>query len=274
MANNPLDFTGKTAFVTGGGSGIGKATTAALLRSGANVVVLEIEQNNIDSASKELGKNDRLVWHKGSVTVARDVEAAFEVAKQKFGNVDFLVNNAGVASMSLIEDTTEEEWDRIVDTCLKGTFLCTKAYAKQATKSKKGGAIVNISSLNALAATDGMGHYCAAKAGVANLTKVMAGELGRYNIRANAIGPGLVLTPLGEGFAVGQIGQEFLDRTLIGPEPRHQKAEDIADIAMFLLSPLAQRITGHLIPVDGGSHVRGLHSYWDVAEKQGLVARP
>jgi 3-oxoacyl-[acyl-carrier protein] reductase len=276
LASPVPDLDGRTAVVTGGGSGIGKAITAALLEKGANVVVLEIEPANIESASKELAEldhGDRLVWHEGSVSVAADVEAAFELARTRFGPVHHLVNNAGTASLSLVQDTSEDEWDLIVDTLLKGTFLCTRAFARQAVPDGEGRSIVNISSLNAVAATDGLGHYCAAKAGVMQFTQTCAGELGRYGIRVNSIGPGTVNTPLGAGFTVGQIGQEFLDRTLVGPA-RHQEATDIADVALFLMSPAAGRITGHFVPVDGGQHVRGLHSYWDVAEAQGLVERP
>lgn len=269
-----MDLSGRTAFVTGGGSGIGKAIAAALLDRGANVVVLEIEPANIKAAAAELAGGDRLAWHEGSVAVAADVEAAFALAAERFGTVHHLVNNAGTASLSLVQDMSEEDWDLIVDTCLKGTFLCTRAFARQAVAAGEGGSVVNIASLNAVAATDGLGHYCAAKAGVMQFTQVCAGELGRHGIRVNSIGPGTVRTPLGEGFTVGQIGQEFLDRTLVGPEPRHQEATDIADVALFLMSPAAGRITGHFVPVDGGQHVRGLHSYWDVAEEQGLVARP
>lgn len=266
-------FAGRTAVVTGGGSGIGKATTAALLERGANVVVLEISPENIKAADAELDGGERLAWSTGSVSVKADVEAAFQLAAARFGTVHHLVNNAGTASLSLIRDCPEDEWDLIVDTLLKGTFLCTQMFARQAIDSGEGGTIVNIASLNAIAATDGLGHYCAAKAGVMQLTKVSAGELGRYGIRVNSIGPGTVNTPLGAGFTIGQIGQEFLDRTLVSP-PRHQEATDIADVALFLMSPAAGRITGHFIPADGGQHVRGLHSYWDVAEAQGLVSRP
>ncbi|MGW4066611.1 SDR family NAD(P)-dependent oxidoreductase [Nocardia grenadensis] len=266
-------FRGRTAVVTGGGSGIGKAITASLLAVGANVVVLEKSGAGLAAASAELGHDDRTIWHEGSVSVKADVEAAFELARATFGTVHHLVNNAGTASLALIEHCPEEEWDLIVDTLLKGTFLCTQAFARQAIRAGEGGSIVNISSLNAIAATDGLGHYCAAKAGVMQFTKVSAGELGRYGIRVNSIGPGTVDTPLGAGFTVGPIGQEFLDRTLISPQ-RHQHATDIADIAMFLMSAQSARITGHFIPVDGGQHVRGLHSYWDVAEAQGLVSRP
>jgi 3-oxoacyl-[acyl-carrier protein] reductase len=273
MASPEPELDGRTVLVTGGGSGIGKGITAALLARGANVVVLEIEPDNIKSASAELDGGDRLAWFEGSVSVAAEVDAAFTLAAERFGSVYHLVNNAGTASLSLVEDMAEEDWDLIVDTCLKGTFLCTRAFVRQVTEDGEARSIVNISSLNAIAATDGLGHYCAAKAGVMQFTQTCAGELGRRGIRVNAIGPGTVNTPLGAGFTVGQIGQEFLDRTLVSP-PRHQEPSDIADVALFLMSPAAQRITGHFIPVDGGQHVRGLHSYWDVAEAQGLVARP
>lgn len=266
-------FAGRTALVTGGGSGIGKAITAALLERGSNVVVLEVSPENAKSAADELDGGDRLTFVEGSVSVRADVEEAFQVAAERYGTVHHLVNNAGTASLSLIRDCSDEEWDLVVDTLLKGTFLCTRSFARQAIEAGEGGTIVNIFSLNAVAATDGLGHYCAAKAGVMQFTQVTAGELGRHGIRANAIGPGTVNTPLGAGFTVGRIGQEFLDRTLIAP-PRHQEASDIADVALFLMSPAAQRITGHFIPVDGGQHVRGLHSYWDVAAAQGLVTRP
>lgn len=265
-----MDLTDRTVLVTGAGSGIGAAIAAASLARGATVVGLEIDAEHIEATDALLDAGKQIAWSHGSVAVAADVEAAFDLATEQFGGVDHLVNNAGTASLSLVADTSEEDWDLIVDTCLKGTFLCTRAYARRAIAAGTGGGIVNIASLNAVAATDGLGHYCAAKAGIMQFTQVCAGELGRHGIRANSIGPGTVNTPLGAGFTVGQIGQEFLDRTLVAP-PRHQEASDIADVAMFLLSPEAGRITGHFIPVDGGQHVRGLHSYWDVAEAQGLV---
>lgn len=266
---------GTAAVVTGGASGIGKAITAELLRRGANVAVIDINPETSATAEKELGElatsGNVLVWQVGDVASAADVAATFDLANDTFGVVDMLVNNAGTATMSLVVDTSEEEWDLIVGGLLKGTFLATREFGRRLIPTGRGGAIVNISSLNAVAATDGLGHYCAAKAGVMQFTQVCAGEMGRYGIRANSIGPGTTRTPLGEGFLVGQIGQEFADRVLVGPEVRHNEATDIADVAMFLLSEQAQRITGHFIPVDGGQHVRGLHSYWDVAKAQGLV---
>ncbi|GAA4840077.1 SDR family oxidoreductase [Actinomycetospora corticicola] len=268
-----MDLTDRTVLVTGAGSGIGAGIAAAVLASGGNVVGLEIDADHIEATDTALDAGKRIAWSHGSVAVASDVDAAFDLAEDRFGGVDHLVNNAGLASLSLVVDMSEDDWDLVVDTCLKGTFLCTRAYARRAIATGRPGGIVNIASLNAVAATDGLGHYCAAKAGIKQFTEVCAGELGRHGIRVNSIGPGTVNTPLGAGFTVGQIGQEFLDRTLIAP-PRHQEASDVADVALFLLSPEAGRITGHFVPVDGGQHVRGLHSYWDVAEAQGLVARP
>jgi 3-oxoacyl-[acyl-carrier protein] reductase len=270
-----MELVGSNALVTGGGRGIGKAITAELLRRGTTVTVLEIEPAHASQAQDELhdlaGGGSRLAFSVGSVTSADDVDAAFALAHERFGPVTLLVNNAGTADMAPVTDMTEEQWDLIVDTCMKGTFLCTRAYARQAIEHGGGGAIVNISSLNAIATTDGMGHYCAAKAGVSAFTKVCAGELGRHDIRVNAIAPGTTRTPLSEGFTVGRMGEAFLERVVIGREPRHGEPQDIADVAMFLLSGLSGRVTGLTIPVDGGNHLRGLFSYWDAAVEEGLV---
>jgi 3-oxoacyl-[acyl-carrier protein] reductase len=261
------DLQGKTVFVTGAGSGMGKAISAAVLEKGGNVVSLEISPENIKSATDELDAGERLVWYEGSVTAKSDVEAAFALAAERFGTVHHLVNNAGIATMSLVVDMAEEEWDQMIGTLLKGPFLCIQAFARQALPDGQGRSIVNISSLNAVAVTDGLAHYCAAKAGVKVLGEVCAGELGRYGIRVNSIGPGTTVTPMSVMAREGRMGQEFLDRTLIHPL-RHQEASEIADVALFLMSPASQRITGHFIPVDGGQHVRGLHSYWDVMVTQ------
>jgi NAD(P)-dependent dehydrogenase (short-subunit alcohol dehydrogenase family) len=265
-----MELVGSTAIVTGGGRGIGKAIAAELLARGASVVALEVEPDHAEQAREELGAGDRLAFSIGSVVDAEDVAAAFDLAESRFGPVGLLVNNAGTAAMAPIVDMSEGDWDLIVDTCMKGTFLCTREFGRRAIDAGHGGAIVNISSLNAIAATDGLAHYCAAKAGVAQFTKVAASELGRFGIRVNAIAPGTTETPLSEGFTIGAMGDEFLAHTPLGP-PRHGHPQDIADVAAFLLSDLSGRVTGHMIPVDGGNHIRGLFSYWDVAVREGIV---
>lgn len=270
-----MKLVGDTALVTGGGRGIGKAITAELLSRGARVTVLEIEPTHIEAARGELDElsegGRRLAFVQGSVTSATDVGDAVALARERFGSIAMLVNNAGTADMSPVVDMSEQQWDNIVDVCLKGTFLCTRAWARHAIGERTGGAIVNISSLNAIAATDGLGHYCAAKAGVSALTKVCAGEMGRYDIRVNAIAPGTTRTPLSDGFTVGRMGEAFLEHTPLGSPPRHGEPQDIANAAAFLLSDLASHITGLTVPVDGGNHVRGLFSYWDLAREEGIV---
>lgn len=267
-----MNLVGNNALVTGGGRGIGKSIAAELLRRGATVTCLELDPGHARDAEAELSEiSEDIAFCVGDVREADAVDEAFALAHERFGTVQMLVNNAGTADMAPVYDMTEEQWDTIVDTCMKGTFLGTRAYARQLKDTGEPGAIVNISSLNAIAVTDGMGHYCAAKAGVAAFTATTAGELGRFGIRVNAIGPGTTNTPLAEGFTVGAMGQAFLDRVVIGPEPRHGEPQDIANVTMFLLSDLASRMTGLLLPVDGGNHIRGLFSYWDAAKEEGLV---
>lgn len=255
---------GKTVFITGCGQGMGKTFAAAVLEKGGNVFSLEINPEGIEAATAELDAGDRLAWCRGSVAVKADVEAAFAAARVRFGTIHHLINSAGTASMSLVWETTEEEWDDTVDTLMKGPFLCTQAFARQAIADGEGRSIVNISSLNAVLPTEGLGSYTAAKTGLKALTQVWAAELGHYGIRVNAIGPGTTVTPMSVDVRVGVFGEEFLSRTLLHP-PRFQEASDIADVAMWLMSPAAQRITGLFIPVDGGQHARGIHSYYDSA---------
>ena len=160
----------------------------------------------------------------------------------------------------------EREWRDTVDVCLTGPFLCTKAVLGYMLDAGIAGDVVNVSSLNYTAGTDGLAHYSAAKAGVSQFTEVVAAEVGRYDIRADAVAPGSIRTPLtgNNGLLDGRMGEEFRERTPLG---RIGEPEDVAKVVAFLLSDYGYWVTGETIRVDGGQHIRGLHSYWDVLEE-------
>ena len=262
-----MELVGDIALVTGAGQGIGRAIASKLLEHGANVVIFDVNPEGAEKAQTELSQMApprSVLAVVGSVTSAQDVAAAFDRAERELGRpVQMLVNNAGVAVLSLVADMPEEDWDHVIDVNLKGTFLCSREFSRRLIAAGEGGAVVNISSLNWHAATDGLGHYCAAKAGIAQFTKVCAAEWGRYGIRANAIAPGSIRTPLtvDSGLLGGEMGREFLSRTPLG---RIGETEDIAHVAAFLMSDESYWVTGVTLSVDGGQHIRGLHSYWDV----------
>lgn len=259
----------RPAVVTGAAQGIGLEIASQLAANGADVLIFDLDGDAAERAAKELsGKHGRRVEAiAGNVTSSADVDGAIERATATVGPPRLLVNCAGTATLSLIVDTDDEEWDRIVDVNLKGTFLFVRAFARELLKRQLTGAVVNIASLNATAATDGLGHYCAAKAGVSMLTKVAASELGAHGIRVNAIAPGTTHTPLTEqlGTVSGLMGEAFREHT---PAGRLGQPIDIANAAVFLCSDEADWITGVTLPVDGGNHVRGLFSYWDTMQAQ------
>lgn len=262
-----IDLNGRVGLVTGGASGIGYAIADRLVQLGASVLVFDLDGAGAETVARELRDRHggKAVGRQGSVTSASDIAAALDLAEHELGPVDLLVNNAGFATFSLIVDMPEEDWDSVMGVLVKGTFLCTREFARRAIERGEPAAIVNISSLNYTAATDGLSHYCAGKAAVSQFTKVAAAEMGRHGIRVNAIAPGLVRTPLTEGtLTTGRMGEEFLARTPLG---RVGEPEDIARVAALLCSSEAAWITGETISVDGGTHIRGLHSYWDTLQE-------
>jgi 3-oxoacyl-[acyl-carrier protein] reductase len=258
-----MTLVGTSAVVTGAGRGIGRRIAQHLMAEGANVLIFEFNDEQAQQTARELtdaAGGQRAIAHRGSVASAADVAAAYDAAASAFGTPQILVNNAGTASMSLVVDTTDEDWDVVFDVCAKGTFLCTREHARRLLPTRQPGAIVNISSINYEFATEGLCHYCAAKAAVSQFTKVAALEFAPANIRVNAIAPGLTRTPMSEGgFLAGRMGEEFVAHTPLG---RFGETEDIALVAAFLCSTESQWITGATLPVDGGGHMRGLFNYW------------
>ncbi len=259
-----MTLVGTSAIVTGAGRGIGRRIAQRLMGAGADVLIFEFDGVQAEQTALELtaeaGGERKAMAYAGSVSSAADVAAAWDTATSAFGTPQLLVNNAGTASMSLIVDTLEEDWNSVFDSCAKGTFLCTREHARRLLPTGLPGAIVNISSINYEFATEGLCHYCAAKAAISQFTKVAALEFAPDNIRVNAIAPGLTRTPMSEGgFLSGRMGEEFVAHTPLG---RFGETDDIALVAAFLCSTDSQWITGATLPVDGGGHMRGLFNYW------------
>jgi NAD(P)-dependent dehydrogenase (short-subunit alcohol dehydrogenase family) len=243
---------GKVAIVTGGGSGIGRAAVEMFVSEGARVIVADTNAESIGSLIGQLGHN----YVDGSEVDIRDeagVERLVSQAVRRFGRLDIAVNNAGVGGFSPIQEYALQDWDRVIGISLTGTFLCIKHQAKRLIAQGTGGSIINIASLNAIQATEGFAAYCAAKAGVAMLTKVAALELGRYRVRVNAIGPGLIHTPATAGMlAVPGLEDAFIHEAPIG---RAGEPEDIAKLLVYLGSDESSLMTGQTLYIDGGASI-------------------
>lgn len=260
---------GRLALVTGGGQGIGAAIVEELASRGADVAILDLDRGPADALAARIGAasdSSTVSVHEGSVADASAVTAAFADAAASHGrSPDLLVNNAGTGSFSLVVDLDEAAWDLTLDVCLKGTFLTSREFGRRLLAERRPGAVVNISSINWEAASEGIAPYSAAKAGVVQLTKTLALEWGPYGIRANAIAPGSIETAMLQRMLTPRMRDEFLKRTPLG---RIGAPDDVAAAVAMLLSDDARWITGACIPVDGGQHSRLLQSYWDVLQEE------
>lgn len=238
----------KVAIITGGSSGIGKATALLFAKEGAQVVIAGIDETKGKEAVKEIG--DSAIFVKCDVTNSNDVKKMIDKTVKTFGKIDILFNNAGVYQEDkYVHELPEELWDEIIDTNLKGVFLCSK-YAIQIMK-KKGGAIINNASSLGLVAEAESPAYCASKAAVIHLTKVMALEYARDGIRVNCVCPGPIDTPMfRKSFKNKKEAENYIkNRTITG---RIGKPEEVAKVVMFLAADDASFVTGSAYSVDGG----------------------
>jgi NAD(P)-dependent dehydrogenase (short-subunit alcohol dehydrogenase family) len=254
VAENVTRLKGKVAIVTGGGTGIGRAIALVFGREGAKVAVLGRRRHLLDGVVEELvhaGAEGRAILC--DVSKSGETRKAVEEVEREFGRVNVLVNNAGVLSVSTVESVSEEEWDRVIDTNLKGPFLMARA-ALPALRRAGGGAIVNVGSVLGLVAMKDRAAYCAAKGGVTLLTKAMALDHAQENIRVNCICPAIVETELVKGlFSESETGRKAREaRVDTLPLSRFGRPEDVAELAVFLASDESSWITGTAIPVDGG----------------------
>ena len=244
-----MNLSGKSAIVTGSASGIGREIALTLAAEGASVTVADRNLEGAEAVAGQItasGGTARAA--QVDVTDSGQVDAAIEGAAVAYGSLDILVNVAGFGFNSPIVDMLEEDWDLVLGVNLKGQFLCARAAARRMIQQGSGGRIVNIASTAANNARYAGGAYCAAKAGVVQLTKVMALELGEHGITVNAVGPGFTETP-----ATVESSDEYRSNFLAQvPAGRSGRTSDIANAVLFLASPSAEYVSGQAIYVDGG----------------------
>lgn len=240
---------GKVAVVTGASRGIGRAIAIKLADEGAKVVVnysgSQAKAEEVVAIIQENGGEAIAV--QASVSKTEEVTALMDAAVKTFGSLDILVNNAGITRDNLLMRMKEDEWDDVLDTNLKGVFLCTKAVTRQMMK-QRAGRIINISSIVGVAGNAGQANYVAAKAGVIGLTKTTAKELASRNILVNAIAPGFIETEMTEQLPE-DIKQGMLTQI---PLAKLGQPEDIAKAVAFLASEDANYMTGQTLHIDGG----------------------
>lgn len=242
-------LTGKTAIVTGGSRGIGRAIAVALAAEGANVAV--IYAGNTAAAEETLDfiteQGGRAVSLQCDVSDSAAVADMVKAVKEQFGTIDILVNNAGITRDGLLMRMKESDWQAVIDTNLTGTFYCTKAVTKWMMKQRSG-SIINITSVVGQTGNAGQANYAAAKAGVIGFTKSVAKELASRNIRSNAVAPGCIATDM-----TAVLGEDVIDGMVRNiPLGRVAQPEEVAKAVVFLASENASYITGQVLNVDGG----------------------
>ena len=239
----------KTAVVTGGSRGIGRAICIELAKQGANIVVnfsgSEAKAKAVVEEIEALGS--KAIAVQADVADSASVDGLMKQALEAFGSIDILVNNAGITRDNLLMRMKEQEWDDVIDTNLKGVFLCTKAVTRQMMK-QRAGRIINISSIVGVAGNPGQANYVAAKAGVIGLTKTTAQELASRNILVNAIAPGFITTEMTDALPE-ELKESMLKQI---PLAKLGQPEDIAKAVAFFASDSASYITGQTLHIDGG----------------------
>jgi len=246
-----MGLQGRVAIVTGSGRGIGKAALFALAREGAKVVVTDISEEAVAQTQAELAaRGFDAIGVVADVCNAEQVEQVAARAAERFGGIDILVNNAGFTRDKYLTKMSATEWDAVVDTILKGAYLCTKAVLPSMME-RQWGRIINISS-RAHLGNPGQTNYAAAKAGLIGFTRALALEQGKFNITANAIAPGFIETELVKALPTYE---RLRDAALArNPVPRLGRPDDIADAIVYLASDRAGYITGETLHVTGGRY--------------------
>jgi len=248
-----MDLEGKVTIITGARRGMGRTHALALAKAGAKVVVADIALEDCEKVVEEIKKmKGEALAVKCDVSKKAEVDEMVKKAVEKFGKIDILVNNAGICQFKPFLELTEEEWDRTLNINLKGYFLCAQAAAKEMAK-QKAGVIINIASV--AMGQQGVGfpniaHYCASKGGIVGMTEALAVELAPYNIRVNAVSPGMIETPM-----IDPVKQDpKMMEALLARVPMHRvgKPEEVSNLVLFLASDDSSYMTGSTVVVDGG----------------------
>lgn len=246
----------KVVLITGASSGFGHHFAPALARQGAKVVVAARRRDPLLALEEQIESNgSKCLAVAMDVTNRDSVKSAFEQAEAAFGYVDVVINNAGVGDNNSMFDVSEEEWDKVVDTNLKGAFNVSQEGARRMNMQGKAGSIINIASVLGLRVASHLTAYCASKAGLIQLTKAMALELARYNIRVNAICPGYFLTDINKDFMASEAGKKMIQRV---PQRRLGDMNELLGPLFLLASDASSFMTGSVISVDGGHAVSTL----------------
>jgi NAD(P)-dependent dehydrogenase (short-subunit alcohol dehydrogenase family) len=244
----------KVALVTGAARGIGLATAKRFLAEDWRVALLDIEGELLRGAVAALAKPDNTLTLHCDVSDAVAVTSAMATVSQRFGRLDALVNNAGVAVFAPLLETSDEDWNRILAVNLTGPFICTKA-AAPLMREHGGGAVVNITSISAVRASTLRSAYGTSKAGLAHLTKQLAVELASLGIRVNGVAPGPVETAMAKAVHTPEIRADYHDAI---PLNRYGLEEELAEAVFFLCSDRSSYITGQILAVDGGFDAAGI----------------
>src|SRR5690606_33319091 len=257
MTKNRFDLTGRVAMVTGASSGLGEHFAQVLAEAGAKVIVAarRVDRlHNVVERIKSAGGEAAAVAM--DVTDKDSVKKAFDDAGKFFGPIEILINNAGVAKSGLFAKTQEEDWDFVVDTNLKAAWRVARAFVDQLSMAGKGGSIVNVSSILGIGVGYGESLYATSKAGLIQLTKHMALELMRNNIRVNALCPGYIETEINTDYFKSERGQAYLKTNI--PSKKLGQVDDLSGALLLLASDAGSFITGVALPVDGGHLLHSL----------------
>jgi 3-oxoacyl-[acyl-carrier protein] reductase len=252
--SDPFDLSGRIALVTGASQGLGRRFARVLAERGAAVALAARQQGKLAEVERAIAASGaRVASVTLDVTDQRSIERAIAAVENALGPIDVLINNAGVAVSKGVLEQTEDDWDRVVDTNLKGAFFTAQAVARRmvarAPKPEWGGNIVNIASVLAQGVVGHLAPYAASKGGLWQLTRTMALELARHEIRVNALAPGYIVTEINRDFLATEAGERLRKRI---PQRRFGTPEDLDGALLLLASDASRYMTGSIIVLDGG----------------------